>query len=81
LSAYLSLFGRGFAIVALTAANIVQITRGRYVGAFLFGAGISYVWWLNAHSAAHSDLKYAQVTYALGAGCGTVCGMLAGGLV
>lgn len=79
--AYLSLFARGFAQVALVSANVVQIARSQYVGAFAVGCAISFVWWTNAHSAAHSDLRWGRPVYALGAGCGTVFGMLVGGLI
>lgn len=72
---YLRLLGRGFVIVALTAANVRQVSQGRYGHAFLVGCAISAVWWWNSRSAAHSDEPGAWLAYALGAGIGTVTGM------
>lgn len=72
---YLLIFGRAFLQVALVSANVYQIAEGRYVGGFVVGTAISYLWHRNARSAARVDLRGAAVTYALGAGCGTVTGM------
>jgi hypothetical protein len=62
-------------IVLLTAMNVGQISGGHYLGAFVTGASISWVWWSNAHRAAHTSVRGAQHAYALGAACGTVTGM------
>lgn len=72
---YLWLFGRGFLQVTLVAANVSQIAAGHYRGAFVVGTMISFVWYLNARTAARSDLPGAAACYALGAGAGTVAGM------
>jgi hypothetical protein len=72
----LHLFARGFVIVTLTAANVGQIARGHYGGAFLGGTAISFVWFNNSRTAAHSTVRYAREFYAAGAGCGTLAGML-----
>lgn len=77
---YLRLFGRGFLIVALTSANVRQIAGGHYLHALVVGFGISYVWWFNSRSAAHSDLPLAGFVYAMGAGLGTLTGMYLGNL-
>lgn len=69
------LFGQGFLIVALTSFNVRMISRGIWLGAFLTGFGISFVWWANSRSANRSDVPGARAVYALGAACGTVCGM------
>lgn len=75
-SAYALLFGRAFFQVALVSANVVQIARGQYGGAFVVGSAISYLWFFNARGAALSGLPgAAAVVYALGAGAGTVAGM------
>lgn len=66
---------RGFLIVTLTAMNVAQIAGHHYGGAFVCGAAISWVWWRNAHSAAHESVPYLREYYALGAGLGTVTGM------
>lgn len=72
---YLRLFLRGFLIVSLTSANVVQISRGHYLGAFGVGFGISFFWWGNAHRAAHTTFRCARETYAFGAAAGTLFGM------
>lgn len=73
---YLRLFGRGLAIVTLTAMNVREISGGHYLAATLVGFGISLVWWFNSRSAAHSDLPGAGIVYALGAAAGTFTGMV-----
>ena len=73
--ANVQVFLRGFIIVALTAANVSQIAGHHWIGAFFNGGAISWVWWRNSHTAAHSKVTYGQLLYALGAGCGTVVGM------
>jgi len=73
---HLTVFGRGFLIVSLTASNVGQIAAHHWGGAFAGGMAISFVWWGNSRGAAHSDLPWARECYALGAGCGTVFGML-----
>lgn len=73
---YALLFGRACLQVSLVAANVVQIANGHYLGGFVVGTAISYLWFQNARSAALSDLPGAAVVYALGAGAGTVLGML-----
>jgi len=72
---YVSIFARGFIIVAMTATNVGQIAGRHWAGAFCVGFGISFVWWLNARSAARADLRGLRECYALGAGLGTVFGM------
>ena len=71
---YLRVFLRGFILVALVAANTTQIARGQYIGAFLVGGLISFVWWANS-SAQRESFKGAGVLYAFGAAVGTVAGM------
>jgi len=68
-------FGRGFLIVTLTASNVGQIAGHHWGGAFLGGFAISFVWWGNSRTAARAECPYAREAYALGAACGTVCGM------
>ena len=75
---YLRLAGRGFLYVSLQSAGIVQVAHSHYLGAFLVGGAISFLWWKNAHSAAHAEGKYARVCYAIGAAVGTVTGMYLG---
>lgn len=76
---YLKLFCRGFGIVSLTAMNVRQIADAHYGPAFVVGCAISGVWWFNSRSAAHSEAVGAWMAYALGAGLGTMFGMVVGG--
>lgn len=73
---HLRIFLRGLLIVTLTAMNVGQIASRHYGGAFLGGCAISFVWWGNSRGAAHSEAKYGRECYALGAGLGTLAGML-----
>ncbi len=68
----MSIFLRGFVIVALVSLNVRNIQASNYLGMFLTGAAISFVWWLNAGIATTS--KKSALIYAIGAGCGTVFG-------
>lgn len=77
---YLYLGLQGFVIVFLTSLNVVQIARGHYASAFVVGGAISWVWFGNSRTAAHSQATYARQAYALGAAIGTVTGMFVGGL-
>jgi hypothetical protein len=71
------LFLRGFVMVTLVAANTRQIANGRYAAAFVVGGLISLVWWSNS-SKDRPNFRGAGLVYALGAACGTVCGMWLG---
>lgn len=73
---HLRVFGQGLLIVTLTAVNVGQIAGQHWGGAFLGGCAISFVWWGNSRGAAHSDVRFGRECYALGAGAGTVFGML-----
>lgn len=75
---YAPIFTRAALQVALVACNVVNIARGNYVWALATGTAISWVWWRNSRTAAHSDVRWAQWAYAAGAGTGTVIGMLVG---
>ena len=70
-------FLRGFVLVALVAANTRQIAQGRYIGAFIVGGLISFVWWSNS-SAKREQFTGAGAVYAFGAAVGTVAGMWLG---
>ena len=75
LGAHLGVFWRGLLIVTLTASNVAQIAGGHWLGAFVNGAAISWVWFSNARVAANSHARYGRECYALGAGIGTIFGM------
>lgn len=70
-------FWRGFLIVTLTSLNVGQIAGHHYGGALLGGFAISFVWYGNAKAAALDGVRFGRELYALGAGCGTVVGMMA----
>lgn len=65
---------RGFWIVFLTAANVVQVSHGHYGGALLGGFLISATWWSNSH-AAKDNVPGGAVAYGTGAAFGTISGM------
>ena len=70
---YLRIMVRGFVIVFLTAANVVQVAGGHLIGAGIGGFLISAVWWSNSH-AAKENPPYASVAYGFGAAVGTITG-------
>ena len=70
-----ALFLRAFLLVTLTAANVRQISHSHYAGAFVCGAAISFVWFLNVGKASDDRRWLSALVYALGAGCGTLFGM------
>lgn len=78
---YLAVWFRAFSIVTITACNVVNVTRGRWIAMFLSGGCLSAIWWGNARTAAHSHLPGARWAYAFGAACGTVTGAVIGGLL
>ena len=76
MTAYLRIFCRGFLIVFLTATNVYQVAHQHLFGGFVVGVLISVVWWGNARTSGRSDLPGAGLCYGLGAGAGTLAGML-----
>lgn len=72
---YGRIFLRGFLIVLLTALNVGQIAGRHYGGALVGGFLISFVWFGNSRTAAFAEARFSREAYALGAACGTVCGM------
>lgn len=77
MNGYVTVYARGFLMVSLVASNTAQIAGRHYVGAFLVGSAISWLWFGNARVAGRTDLRHARVAYALGAACGTVFAMWA----
>jgi hypothetical protein len=73
-------FGRAFLIVMLTASNVRFIAAGAWGAMFLTGTALSFVWWGNTRAAAVGG-RLDRVAYALGAGCGTICGAFLAGRV
>jgi hypothetical protein len=76
----LAIWWRAFQIVTCTALNVVQVSGGHYYMAFGTGGLLSFIWWTNTRTAAHSDVAGARFAYAFGAACGTMFGMFLGRL-
>ena len=76
----IGLFLRAYLHVLLVAANVTHIATGRYEWAFATGFLISFVWWINTRSANRLEGSLSHFVYSLGAGLGTVSGMLLGRL-
>jgi hypothetical protein len=73
-------FLRGFAIVTVTALNVSLIADRNLRAAFVAGAVLSWIWWGNAQ-AAQDRRGAARACYALGAGLGTVAGIMLAELI
>ncbi len=76
-----TIFGRAFTQVSLVAWNVINLSQQDYLMAFVSGTLVSYVWWMNSRAAALTQAVYGQHAYALGAGCGTLFGMVLGSLL
>jgi len=74
------LFVQGMVYVGLQAANVVQLARHHFVGAFVVGFLISLLWGWNVKGVAFR-CGWGGVVYAAGAAVGTVIGMFIGGAV
>jgi hypothetical protein len=74
-------FLRAFLIVMLTASNVKLIAAGAWLPMFVTGTALSWVWWRNTQTAATSTGRFDRAAYALGAGCGTVCGAWVAGRI
>ena len=67
-------FLRAFAIVTVTAGNVVLIAARAWLPMAVTGALLSFIWWGNAQAANREKGRAHQVAYAAGAGLGTVTG-------
>lgn len=72
------LFGQGCVYVGLQAANVVQLARHHYTGAFVVGFLISLVWSRNVKDISCRS-GWAGVVYSFGAAVGTVLGLFISG--
>lgn len=72
------LFGQGVVYVGLQAANVVQLARHHYVGAFIVGFLISLLWSWNVKGVAFRS-GWGGVVYAFGAAVGTILGLFVAG--
>lgn len=69
------IFLQSFFQVGLVAVSTILITKGYIVGIFIVSFLISLLWAFNVSRVAMSTLNQ-KVTYAFGAGCGSVLGVL-----
>lgn len=65
----------GFIQVFLVSINTYQIAHKHYLGVFVVGVAISIVWAWNVKKIAFGTW-YDRLFYALGAGIGSLCGLL-----
>lgn len=71
----IGLFMTGFLQVFLVAVNSYLISREQYIPVFFVGGLISFVWTWNVQRIAFGIMQ-DRITYALGAGCGSLIGLL-----
>jgi hypothetical protein len=71
----MKIFLQSFFQVGLVAINTMLIAKGYILGVFLVSFLISLLWAFNVSKVAISTLNQ-KLTYAFGAGCGAVTGLL-----
>ncbi|EKR82893.1 hypothetical protein [Leptospira interrogans] len=69
------LFTTGFVQVFLVAVNTYLISKEKYIAVFFVGGLISFVWTWNVQKIAFGTLR-DRITYASGAGFGSLIGLL-----
>jgi len=69
------MFIQSFFQVGLVAVSTILITKGYLVGVFMVSFLISLLWAYNVSRVAISTMNQ-KITYSLGAGCGSVTGIL-----
>ncbi len=69
------IFLQSFFQVGLVAVSTILITKGYIAGIFIVSFLISLLWAFNVSRVAMSTLNQ-KITYAFGAGCGSVVGVL-----
>lgn len=67
-------FLTSFFQVGLVAINTLLIARGLFLGVFIVSFMISLLWAFNVSKIAISTINQ-KLTYALGAGCGSIVGL------
>ena len=73
------LFGRGFVMPCLVTANAVAAVGGKVFAVLVLGFAISWVWSGSVRALASACSEPAdRFSYALGAGFGSVLGMVIG---
>jgi hypothetical protein len=71
----MKMFIQSFFQVGLVAVSTILITKGYLVGVFIVSFLISLLWAYNVSRVAISTMNQ-KITYSLGAGCGSVTGIL-----
>lgn len=69
------MFIQSFFQVGLVAVSTILITKGYLIGVFIVSFLISLLWAYNVSRVAISTMNQ-KITYSLGAGCGSVTGIL-----
>lgn len=69
------LLGTAWLQVSLVAINVYQVANHKWIGAFIIGSSISFIWAFNVSKIAFGG-TLDKLIYALGAGIGTITGML-----
>jgi hypothetical protein len=69
------IFLQSFFQIGLVAISTILITKGYLIGIFVVSFLISLLWAFNVSRVAISTLNQ-KLTYSLGAGCGSVVGVL-----
>lgn len=77
--AHWSLLATGFIQVALVSCNTYQIAHQQWIGIFIVGFFISFVWSFNVKKIAFGTWK-DRFLYCLGAAIGSITGCWAAGL-
>jgi uncharacterized membrane-anchored protein len=72
---------RGALLVTAVALNVSQVSAYNYRHAFVTGALVSLMWWINAGKATSRKGMDAAFAYSFGAGWGTVAGMWLGKVI
>lgn len=67
---------RAAAQTGLITANTYQVAHGHWLGVFVVGCAISWLWWANAGHAGRSTDPFDGLIYGLAAGVGSVSGLL-----
>ncbi len=76
----LSLFATGLIQVLLVGLNTWQISHDKYIGAFIVGFLISFVWTWNVKKIAFGSTS-DRFIYAFGAAVGTISGLMIAKLI
>lgn len=71
----MKIFFQSFFQIGLVAVNTMLISKSLFLGVFIVSFLISLLWAFNVSKVAISTLNQ-KLTYAFGAGCGAVVGLL-----